>query len=329
MIGSTPIFERMRGLSICGILTTVAMASSTLPLQAAAADNRRVIGPEEAPASEPAPSGGNDARSMYEAGERAYRRGRFQEALDLFGKAYDLSEQPLLLYNIALAHRQLYDVANDVGELRRGRAVLKNFMLFADRDPDLDATDAKKLLAEVEQLIADHKESTPEVVPGPGPDPVDPIDKPKPPHGKDPGRNLRIAGAVVMGTGGVMVVGGTIAGIFFAVRGKDFTSDLSRDTTRQQEECIDAQILSDDDCTKLAGNIEKARDNGRKSNLGVGLSFGIGGGLGLIAFGAGLGLFIQGNKRRQEWKAEQGSRVPRVYPTITKHGMGFGVSGRF
>lgn len=311
----------MRGLSIWGVFTAATLAVGVVPTEALAASTVRIVGPQEAT--------GEDARSLYEAGERAYRRGRFPEALEKFERAYDLSEQPLLLYNIALAYRQLYDVAQDVEELRRGRAVLKNFMLFAERDADLDPTDARRLLTEIETLIADHKERKPEVVPPPGP--ISGSDDPPPTASNpgDPGRELRIAGAIAMGSGGALALAGTIAGIVFGIKGENFAADLERDTKRHEEECGGASpTLSDADCDMLNENIDVDRSNGRNANLGVGLSFGVGGGLGVIAFGVGLGLFIQGNKRSNDWRATS-ARRPRVYPIATRDGAGFGVSGRF
>jgi len=317
------------GRTICGVVTALAISLAAVPTVASAADgttnlaaawNR--IGPEEQPAT------GEDARKLYEQGERAYRRGRFREALEKFEKAYDLSEQPLLLYNIALAYRQLYDVADDVEELRRGRAVLKNFMLFADRDPDLDATDAKKLLTEIEALIEEHEKTHPEVVttPDPGPDPGPGPTDPPPPKGKDPGRTLRIAGGAAMGGGGALVVGGTVAGIFFAIKGTEFSEEITRLRAEMPNACDE-----DDDsveCRQNAADIETARDNGRKANLGTGLAFALGGGLGVVAIATGVVLFLQGNKRTREWKASASKRpAMMVRPTFMPRGVG--LTGRF
>src|SRR5690348_7307657 len=46
------------------------------------------------------------ARTAFEDGRTAYNLGRWQEAIDAFEKAYRLSKDPALLYNIAQAHRQ-------------------------------------------------------------------------------------------------------------------------------------------------------------------------------------------------------------------------------
>lgn len=321
----------MRGLSTCRALTAVALSLGFVAVPVTAHGRVGVTAGPEGDATPDKPAKGEDARSLYEAGERAYRRGRFTEALEKFEKAYDLSEQPLLLYNIALAYRQLYDVADDVEELRRGRAVLKNFMLFADRDPDLDATDAGKLLKEIEDLIAKHEEenptaviTTPQVGPETGTTPGS-DDGPRTPPGKDPGRVLRIAGGATMGAGGAMVVAGTVAGIVYALAGQNFSDDLQKLSAETEGACDEDSESTE--CRQNAADIETSRDNGRRANLGVGVSFGLGGGLGLITLATGVVLFLQGNKRSKEWKAQSADRRVRVWPRFT--GRGFGIAGRF
>jgi len=48
-----------------------------------------------------------EARALYEAGELAYQRGRFENALEHFSRAYKLSQRPELLYNIGSAADRL------------------------------------------------------------------------------------------------------------------------------------------------------------------------------------------------------------------------------
>lgn len=47
------------------------------------------------------------ARLIFESASRAYEAGDFQDALDRYVQAYDLSQRALLLYNIALCHDRL------------------------------------------------------------------------------------------------------------------------------------------------------------------------------------------------------------------------------
>ncbi len=47
------------------------------------------------------------ARVLFDDGTRAYDAGRFDEALDRYETAYELSQRPQLLYNIAVTHDRL------------------------------------------------------------------------------------------------------------------------------------------------------------------------------------------------------------------------------
>lgn len=306
------------------ILVAATLITATIPTPALAATTR-VWGPEAAP-TDP----NNDPRVLYEAGERAYRLGRFQEALEKFEAAYEQSEQPLLLYNIALAYRQLYDVANDVKELTRGRAVLKNFMLVADRDPELDAGDARKLLAEVETLIAAHKANAPAPDPtdvaGEGTDPSAP--KRPPPTGKDPGRTLKIAGAVTMGVGAAGTIVSAVLGGVFAGKGVGFSNELSNLRSRDARDCPDSDTSQM--CRQLEADIQQARTNGKLANERTVLAFGAGMGVGIFVVGAGLVPFLIGTRRTKRWEAGdwEAHRV-RVRPMTSRTASGLIVSGRF
>lgn len=67
-----------------------------------------------------------EARSLFEAGRTAFRDGRFEAARDHFQHAYDLSQRPELLYNIASA--------ND--RLRNDAAALADFERYLEEVPD-------------------------------------------------------------------------------------------------------------------------------------------------------------------------------------------------
>lgn len=60
---------------------------------------------EESPPDETTPVGVTDqARLLYMEGRKAFNTGDFKVAVEKFKKAYDLSNKPALLYNIAFAH---------------------------------------------------------------------------------------------------------------------------------------------------------------------------------------------------------------------------------
>lgn len=62
-----------------------------------------------------------EARVLFQQGETAYTEGRFQEALELFRRAYDISQRPQLLYNIGLA-------ATNVGNRDAALEALEQFI---------------------------------------------------------------------------------------------------------------------------------------------------------------------------------------------------------
>jgi tetratricopeptide (TPR) repeat protein len=257
---------------------------------------------------------------LYEEGKKAYRLGKFAEAVQKWEEAYDKSERPLLLYNISLAYKSLYGISGDVEDLRKARAVMNNFLVEADSDAE--ANDAKAQIAELDKMIADAEANAPK----PDPVPDEPKDEPKAmttPTGPDPGRTLRIAGASTMGGGGLLVVTGAVVGIFLGLKGQEFSDEL-RQLQADREGICEGDEQSTE-CRQQDANIETARNNGRSANLGLGLSLGIGGGLGLVALTAGAILFVQGNRRTAEWKRTGVARHLRIVPT----GRGLALTGRF
>lgn len=265
-----------------------------------------------------APPASDSPEQLYEDGRKDYRLGRFKDAIDKWEKAYAIAELPLLLYNIALAYRQLYDVSADVEDLRRGKVVLKNFLVVAERDADVDPADAKLLMEEIDGLIETAETGTTpsEPVDDP-PDPPDPV----PPAGEDPGKTFRLAGAITMGAGGAVIVGGVVLGVVFALKGGNFRDDLRN--YQLAEMAGDPCMRADGRVTDCADAIASARENGRKANLYAGLGFGLGGALGLAAIATGAVLFVQGNRKSAAWSGR--AATIRVAP----RGMGMTISGRF
>ena len=59
-----------------------------------------------------------EAQVLFENGARAYQEGRYEDAVDLFLKAYTIDPQPELLYNVAQAYERLGDVRNALRSYR-------------------------------------------------------------------------------------------------------------------------------------------------------------------------------------------------------------------
>lgn len=271
-----------------------------------------------------APEAEKPPEVLYEEGKKAYRLSRFDEAVRKWEKAYDLSERALLLYNIALAYKGLYGISGDIEDLRKARAVMNNFLIIAQADPDVEADDAAARIEELDGMIAEaEKELEAGTDPTPDPDPPVVIEpRPIMPDGPDPGRTLRIAGASTLGGGGLLLVTGAVLGIYFGVRGQEFSDELRQLQAERPELCTDATSTA---CMEQDAAIDSARSNGRAANLGLGLSMGVGGGLGLVAVGAGAILFVQGNRKTAEWKKTGFAAQLRVVP----FGRGLALQGRF
>ncbi|MEZ4385549.1 MAG: hypothetical protein R3A79_29800 [Nannocystaceae bacterium] len=127
------------------------------------------VGPEE---------GGDDAlkaaQAAYEEGTQAYALGNFDQAVAAFERSYALSGRPELLFNLGQSYAKWYTLTEDLGHLRKARALFDNYIKFLrESDPPDDEAidDAKVRIAEIERLLDAAKEG-PEPEPEPEPDPA-------------------------------------------------------------------------------------------------------------------------------------------------------------
>jgi tetratricopeptide (TPR) repeat protein len=126
------------------------------------------------------------ARAAFEEGRRAYNLGRWQEAVDGFERAYKLTGDPVLLFNLAQAYRQAGRVAQAIGSYRA-------YLREAGDSPNRALAQAK--LRELEEAqrgapshpTADPANATPVPVTGPPP-PLRPA--PVPPSAPAPAAGL-------------------------------------------------------------------------------------------------------------------------------------------
>lgn len=136
------------GLTMFGIAPVCLAGLLTAPSALA-------LGPPVAPAT---------GEQLYEEGEHAYFIGDFDTAVSKFEAAYRVSKLAAVLYNIALAYLRRYEVSSDPKDLRRAKAVLRNFVLELTKDPSLaNAENVRALSAEIDDALAKH----PTVVPVP------------------------------------------------------------------------------------------------------------------------------------------------------------------
>ncbi len=130
-----------------------------------------------------------EARALYEAGERAFSAGSFERALEHFQHAYELSHRATLLYNIGLT--------ND--RMRRDDEAIAAFDAFLASEPEEElAASVRARIAAIREAAAARQAeaavtSPPPVAPT-GPDLTAPI-------------------ALVVSAGLVVVAGGVLLGV--------------------------------------------------------------------------------------------------------------------
>jgi tetratricopeptide (TPR) repeat protein len=267
----------------------------------------------------------NLAKIEYEKGEKAYRLGQFEDAAISFEKAYEKSGLPDILYNIGLSHLRWYDVDPDIAHLRKAKVVFQNYVIEIQKNPELgDLEEAETLIKQIDEKITEHEQAAAAAAEAANNGNDDdggggPIDL-----GPDPGKKLRLIGAITMGVGGAFVVGGAVSGVVLGVRGQEFEENLANSYAERDDlGCTTGDARPE--CDQVNEEIDVYRRNGRSANalaVGLGLSFG---GLGVIGIVTGAVLFIQGNKKTKTWEARQMSVVPSWGP----HGGGLVFSGRF
>jgi tetratricopeptide (TPR) repeat protein len=155
-------------------------------------------GPAQAQA--PAPSPDDQAKVLFANGQRMYAEGRYEEAILAFREAYDLSQRPLLLYNLANAYERL-------GDLDRAIDALNRYRVYAQPD------EQDVLLARVQTMERRRdaaKLAAPAPLPVPQPVAVAPVPDPAP---LVPVRRSPAPWVVAVSGGGLAVVGGSVAGI--------------------------------------------------------------------------------------------------------------------
>lgn len=112
-------------MRILGALVVVAMTQGMVRAQDATDSDDEVYTPEPSE-EEPAlvgeqAQGEEEARTRFNLGQQLYEQGRFEEALEQFRAAHELSGRPGLLYNIYLCHR-------DAGNTREAASSLRAYL---------------------------------------------------------------------------------------------------------------------------------------------------------------------------------------------------------
>jgi len=156
-----------------------------------------------------AAQGHERARALFEAGRVAVSEGDYESALRYFTEAYELSERPRLLFNMA----------NAADRLRDDERALALYRRYLEAVPD--AENAEYVNARIDALLTAQQNQTeppePDPEPEPEPEPMQPPPEPEPePSSSEP----PVAGIAVTAAGGAFAVTGAILlGVGAAERG--------------------------------------------------------------------------------------------------------------
>lgn len=215
--------KRVLALSSCLAVTTLPLPVAASPFALPAIDSRAVAGgdaPSEADGDDDADELDNEdpvvaeAKAEYRAGSDAYALSNYEEAVTHFERAYELSQEPALLFNLGQSYTRWYSISNDPDHLKKARRLYENYVLnvgatHLDEQGQADArADAQRRIAEVDRMIANHHDPHAR-----GPDAPD-----KPVHKK--------AWFWVVIIGGAAVVGGAAAAAVILTRPDGFEPEL-------------------------------------------------------------------------------------------------------
>lgn len=216
---------------------------------------------------------GPDPQELFQEGKNLYETADYDGAIEKWTKAYGLVEdtaqnaeiKTALLYNIAGAHSEAYEIDGDITHLNKAKVLLQRFSDNIEQLYEGDQVEAEKVkiqdkLDEIQAKLDENKaaepappEPGPQPEPGPEPEPAQPVDNFK------PAKPMLIAGGVLLGLGVV----GVGLGIMGGVRGMA----LNNDFTEEELEGATSEDLADRR-TKLA--------QGTTSNILAGLGYGVG-----------------------------------------------------
>ncbi len=272
-----------------------------------------------------AASPGADADALYEEGRKDYNQGFYKSAIEKFEAAHKRSKNPLILYNIGLTYKKLYDEEPRTELLKSARAALKEYVSAVEKDPGLgaDPEEVKPVLADIDAELA-RVEAKP-VPEGPTePDPV-PTER-----AEDPGRKLKLAGIGLMASGGGLMVVGAIVGGAFAAKGGRISEQLNSSgglyTQLKSEGCSnEASATEPEGCGDLHTRIDDARADGNSANTASTVGFVVGGVGALFVIGGAVS-YVLGRKRTAD---NSTTANLRVLPTASWNYSGLVLTGRF
>ena len=161
--------------------------------------------------------GSSSFKDLTAEATAAYENGEYENAIELFKKAYEVRSVSNILYNIA----RIYE---DAGDIDGAIEYYDKFVVApnVDQGPRRDALDRLKTLREVKKMQAGEPEQTQVAeTPRPEPDPA-----PEPNTG-------RTVGWVFLGVGGASLIGSGIFALLTQSQHDSFATATSLDARRQ------------------------------------------------------------------------------------------------
>jgi len=143
----------MRSLSLAALWLVAASSLPSSSIGPATAHAQAEAASTTEEESTDTPSRDREARAIYEAAVVAFDEGRFEDALRLFRRAYELSERAELLFNVGTA----------ADRLRYNEEALEAFEAYLAARPDADnRANVEARIAVLRRAIADAARPTPE-----------------------------------------------------------------------------------------------------------------------------------------------------------------------
>lgn len=127
--------------------------------------------PADAPTTEPTPTDEPPAPEVSEDDNRAiaaaafmegskyYELGQYPKAIEKFERAWELSNEPLLLFNLGQANWKWFDVDPDVEHLRRAKQSFENYDKRMRGSEGYDLTEIQRFVERIDEQIAKAEET--------------------------------------------------------------------------------------------------------------------------------------------------------------------------
>ncbi|MBV1857915.1 MAG: hypothetical protein KUG77_05840 [Nannocystaceae bacterium] len=233
------------------------------------------------------------AKELFENGKGLYAEGSYSAAIAAFRQAYTLSGDPVLLYNIALAHDRAgeFDAALEYLGYYRAYAPQSERAALSEKEDSLRKRKLRAQTDEEEAAAEAAEQGTDEEAEGPPPPKASLSDDGPPDDTSKPRQKVFTVPVWVLT--GVSVVGlgvGTGLGVTALARRDD------------ADALCTANGMGGTVCPQAA---ESDADTGRKMALGADVAFGIGAAAGVVAV-----ILIARNASRRK-KTQTATLVPR------------------